>query len=102
MWWNISFCQTAPLRPVTQRCSMMPSSGSRQAASMPESSSPRCASGSSRRRTSSGTGTSPVPGQYSRASMPCRAAVCRLSSAAWKDIRDHTGRSSSTRARVRP
>ena len=47
-------------------------------------------------------GTSPMPGQYRRASMPSRAAECRFSSAAANDIRVHTGRSCSARARTIP
>ena len=34
------------------------------------------------------TGTSPIPGQYTRASIPSRAPACRLSSAAENDICD--------------
>ena len=61
--WNVAACHDAPLRPVRQRRSMMPSSRSRSTASTPHSCRPSCAIGSSRRSTSSVAGTSPRPGQ---------------------------------------
>ena len=44
----------------------------------------------------------PIPGQYTRASIPSCAPACRLSSAAENDICDQIGRSLSTSARTSP
>ena len=100
--WNAADCQAAPLRIVTQRRSITPSSRSRSAAAIPARASPSSAAGSSRRSTSSLAGTSPIPGQYSCASIPSRAAAWKFSSAAENDMRDQSGCSSATSVRTRP
>ena len=99
---TVAICQAAPVCPVRQRCSMMPSSRPATASSTPQRPSPSRASGSRRRRMSSDTGVSPTPGQYSCASRPCRAASCRFSAAVVKDIWVQIGRCASARDRTRP
>ena len=81
---------------------MIPSSRSRSPGSISQRLRPSWASGSSRRSTSSEAGTSPRPGQNTRASIPSRAPAWKFSSAAENDIRDQIGRSSSTSMRTRP
>src|SRR6185436_14250485 len=99
---TVDTCHAAPLRPVLARPSITPRYRSRTSLETSQRRRPSSAIGSNWRSTSSSGVTSPRPGQYSLASMPCCAAARKLCCAAAKLIFVHSGRSSSDSVRSMP
>ena len=87
----LTTCQRAPLRPVLARPSMTPRNRSRTSASTPQLPQPVVGHRQQCIQHQFRAGTSPSSGQYSRASMPLRAASRKFACAAVKLILFHSG-----------
>ena len=100
---TVATCQVAPLRPVLARPSMTPRYRSRTSAATPQRRRPSSAIGSSWRSTSSSGVTSPRPGQYSRASIPCSCGLKEIVLVPQRNSSSsRVGRSSSDSVRSMP